>query len=712
MYVSELNLVNYRNFKSAQLTFGKGVNTILGENGSGKTNVFRAMRLLLDDSMMRHAYRLDETDFHRGLDRWQGHWIVIGLEFREISSDEVAQALFLHGTGNVADTHVETATYNLIFRPNLESRQRLSMLQQDDAEGLNKVRDSITINDYETVFTGRSTADFTDPEVYKRLVGDFDNVIFPSCDEWPAEIGSKIPAVLSVAKEMSLTFIQALRDVVADFQSNRGNPLRTLMRLKSGEIQIEDFDAITATIDGLNSSIEQLNDVRDVTSDIISTVQATAGEAYSPTSMSIKSGLPSSPEKLLQSLKLFIGESDELYEGGVDELSLGGANLVYLTLKLLEFQYRTADERLGNFLLIEEPEAHIHTHIQKTLFENLKYNDTQIIYSTHSPQISEVSNVVNMNILAKANKNCEVFQPSAGLEPHQVVAVQRYLDAVRSNLLFAKSVVLIEGDAEEILIPTLVKDVLGISLDELGVSLINIRSTGFENVAQLFHDERIRKRCSIVTDLDRDITSTVLEIGGPSTEAPTITTGSEKSGRERASRLSEFCEDNTWLDLHFATHTFEVDFMISGNANYVIETIDDVYADDKTRATARLELASEDVSVFGKRILTMAKYAGKGWYALTLAKYTDAQTIIPEYIIAAVAFACGPLSPKVLHKIATHRLDQSSLQGNVAAGTIISLRAAAEEFASGAMTRDEWLLTLDLLPDKDQTRFLMECLSQ
>jgi putative ATP-dependent endonuclease of OLD family len=51
------------------------------------------------------------------------------------------------------------------------------------------------------------------------------------------------------------------------------------------------------------------------------------------------------------------------------------------------------------------------------------------------------------------------------------------------------------------LIPTLIK-VIGLSLDEIGISLINIRSTGFENIALLFSDERIKKKCSIVTDLD------------------------------------------------------------------------------------------------------------------------------------------------------------------------------------------------------------------
>ena len=45
---------------------------------------------------------------------------------------------------------------------------------------------------------------------------------------------------------------------------------------------------------------------------------------------------------------------------------------IYLTLKLLEYKYRKSDDVFANFLLIEEPEAHIHTHIQKTIFNNYK----------------------------------------------------------------------------------------------------------------------------------------------------------------------------------------------------------------------------------------------------------------------------------------------------------------------------------------------------
>src|ERR1700739_1784438 len=128
MHISRLSIINYRNFANAKVAFKKGTNTIIGENGSGKTNLFRAIRLLLDNNMLRSSTRLNEKDFHRGLANWKGHWIIISLEFEEISPDEVIQSLFLHGTGNVGDEAVEKATFNLIFRPKNNVRHKFSLL--------------------------------------------------------------------------------------------------------------------------------------------------------------------------------------------------------------------------------------------------------------------------------------------------------------------------------------------------------------------------------------------------------------------------------------------------------------------------------------------------------------------------------------------------------------------------------------------------------
>lgn len=658
MHISKLTLVNYRNFKNTSLQFHKGVNTIIGENGSGKSNILRAIRLLLDDTMVRAAYRLDESDFSRSLGQWQGHWIIISMEFEEITADESVQALFLHGTAPLDAGPIHKATYNLIFRPKKDIRLKLAALDAFEDEQLTEILDAITIDDYETIFTGRSWADFSDPSVYKKIVGDFDNCIFSSETEFP-EIGAKVPGFLSVTKEVSLTFIQALRDVVSEFHNNRTNPLFTLLKSKSGEINPATMKPITEMVHELNASIEELEDVQSVRNHIRETIKDAAGETYSPASLSIKSDLPEEADKLFQSLRLFVSESEEGYEGAIHELSLGGANLIYLTLKLLEFKYQREKLTIANFLLIEEPEAHIHTHIQKTLFDRIAYSDAQIIYTTHSTHISEVSNIININILGRHGAFCEAYQPASGLEPIQINSIQRYLDAVRSNLLFAKSVILVEGDVEEILIPILIKRVLGVSVDELGISVINIRSTGFKNVALLFHNTRIKKRCAIITDLDQaffDVTLQPTDTEGMA-KAKAKAAGSQKAGLERQADLTKFTADNPWLAIFYAKHTFEVDFVAAGNHEAVVQTIPTVYKDEETRKVAKQQLQSGDLSQMGNRTLTMAKQEGKGWFALMLAEYLTPQVQIPAYIMQAIHFAHGRFPLPLLVRILQHRAE-------------------------------------------------------
>lgn len=658
MHISKLTLVNYRNFKNTNLAFQRGVNTIIGENGAGKSNVLRAIRLLLDDTMVRAAYRLEESDFSRALDHWKGHWIIISMEFENLSPDEAVQALFLHGTAGIHAGPISKATYNLIFRPKKEIRLKLAALDDFDFAGLKAVRDGITIADYETIFTGRSSADFSDPAVYQRIVGDFDLCVFNDETEFP-ELGAKVPGFLSVTKEVSITFIQALRDVVAEFHNNRTNPLLTLLKSKSGEIDEAALVPIMDKVRDLNDAIEGLEDVQSVRNHIRQTTKDTAGETYSPTSLSIRSDLPEEAEQLFQSLRLFVGESEDGYEGTINELSLGGANLIYLTLKLLEFKYQREKMAIANFLLIEEPEAHIHTHIQKTLFNRIAYDDAQVIYTTHSTHISEVSNVSNVNILGRRGAFCEAYQPSTGLNAAQVTSIQRYLDAVRSNLLFAKSVILVEGDAEEILIPMLVKRFLGLSVDELGISVINIRSTGFMNVAVLFHDTRIRKRCAIVTDLDTiffDTTPNPLDSDALAARKRKAI-GSQAAGAQRKTDLDAFGAGNAWVRSFYATHTFEVDLVEAGNHEAFVSSVSKVYKAPATIAQATTDLRSGIIGQSGYRTLTMAEQEGKGWFDILLAQTLDHQAVMPGYIRDAVLFAHGPFSRPLIMRILRHRMN-------------------------------------------------------
>jgi len=710
MHISKVSLVNYRNFANANFKFNKGINTIIGENGCGKTNVFRAMRLLLEDASYQFAYKLNENDFNRSIGDWRGHWIIISIEFDEISDDEAIQSLFIHGSGIIEAAHrVKQATYNLFFRPKADIRLKLSELEEGDTAGLHAILNTININEhYETFFTGKSIVDFTDASTYTELVGDFEKVKF-NFNIDTSKFGIKIPHQLSVAKEISFTFIQALRDVVADFHNNRTNPLLNLLKNKSGEIKEAEFEPISQLVKELNKGIETLPDVQTIRNDIKETIKDAVGATYSPSSLSIKSSLSDEADKLLQSLKLFIGEPGEDYEGGIHELSLGGANLIFLTLKLLEYKYQKSKETFANFLIIEEPEAHIHTHIQKTLFDNLDYGDTQIIYSTHSTHISEVSNVANINILAKKQNFAEVYQPSTGLLAENINELQRYLDAVRSNLLFAKGVILVEGDAEEILIPSMVKKVFGVSLDELGISLINIRSTGFQNVAQLFHNDRVKRKCSILTDLDTAIIDTTINVGD-STQLQSYknkVANSSNSGIERKAKLDDFVKHNSWLKAFYAEHTFEVDFIKAGNTFEVEDLIDDVYSDAATRILAKEEINSTDVGVFGKRVLTMAKQEGKGWFAIMLGKHIDELTIIPDYIIDAIIFAKSTFSNGLIADLIEYRIRVNIKDDEHSELDFSSVHPVFLRYKKKESTLDELIESLlEVIPDDQIIYFL------
>ena len=638
MHISKVSIVNYRNFRSSIFLFSNGVNTIIGENGSGKSNLFRAIRLLLDSSLYSQSYNLAETDFNRDIGDYRGHWIIISIRFSELSQDDSIQSLFLHSSGNVGEEKVEEATYNLIFRPNGSIRSQLSDLENGDQKALEDLRNNITIDDYETVFTGRSDGDFTNQDVYRSIVGDFENVVFPS-DIDGTIVGVKVPNQLSIAKEISFTFIKALRDVVSDLKSSRNNPLYKL--LQSQKLSEEEIEPIKKSVNELNESIEGLDGVQTIRGDIKDTILESTGDTYSPSSLSIKSGVSSDESKLFNSLNLYIAEPNETYEGDIKEMSLGGVNIIYLALKLLEYKYRKDRNKFANFILIEEPEAHIHTHIQKTLFDKINFEETQIIYSTHSPQISEVSKISKVNILSKNTNKAEVFQPATGLDGPSIIKLERYLDSVRSNLLFAKGVVLIEGDAEEILIPQLFKKIYGISLDELGISLINIRSTGFKNVAVVFEESRIRRNCSILTDLDKTVTGNI---------------AAEEKGQRRANSLADYCDGNDYVRPFFATYTFEVDLLLSGNVQSVINLVEVVYVDENTKKTAKNELGNKDPNISGSRILKMAQNMGKGWFAITLSDYISINSCMSGYILDAVMFAKDRINRSTIFSILEYRM--------------------------------------------------------
>lgn len=225
----------------------------------------------------------------------------------------------------------------------------------------------------------------------------------------------------------------------------------------------------------------------------------------------------------------------------------------------------------------------------------------------------------------------------------------------------------------------------GLSLDELGISLINIRSTGFENVAVLFHNERIRKRCAIITDLDRAFIDTTKDIldSDDKAAAKKKALGAQIAGLQRQAALKELCDGNPWLTAHFADHTFEVDFVSAGNVGTVVSVLGDVYKDGGTIATSKMELESGDITRFGTRVLTMARYAGKGWFAIILGRMITPETVIPDYILDAIFQAHLPVSIQTWARVLDYRVSVLAESQLYAAAEIDAMRAQIRRYSSG-----------------------------
>lgn len=213
---------------------------------------------------------------------------------------------------------------------------------------------------------------------------------------------------------------------------------------------------------------------------------------------------------------------------------LGYQNLISMVFRLISFrddwmQVGKFNKGIGNktiepihLVLIEEPEAHLHVQVQqvfikhayKVLTENsfLKENPnfcTQLIISTHSSHIVKEVDFSDLRYFKRLNLSKKDTIPTTTVinlsdvfgdkENETNKFVTRYLQTTHCDIFFADALILVEGTAENMLIPHFIRNKYPI-LNQMYITILEINGRHSHRLKPLI--EKIGLTTLIITDID------------------------------------------------------------------------------------------------------------------------------------------------------------------------------------------------------------------
>jgi putative ATP-dependent endonuclease of OLD family len=462
MYISKITIENFRCFGQVpnhfELHLQPGLTALVGENDSGKTAVIEAIRFALG-TRDQEWYRLEDTDFYK---QDTSREIKIICKFEGLTASD-KRAL------------VEYLTYGV------------------------KKEDEPT---FYVHWRAKDTGKVVGGRQYRRVD------VSSGLDGAGPTLASDVRDLLRV------TYLRPLRDAEQALTAGRGSRLAQVLRstaqIKKGsdeyspDVPLKEQELSVLGVGNLvNAMLEKQKGIVGAREAIDKNLGGLTLRSERLKSDIKVSGAMDSAEARLRELL----EKLDLRLDGKGKLGLGSDNLLFMACELLLLAQESEGTKL---LLIEEPEAHLHPQrqlqVMRSMQEQAKANNIQIIVTTHSPNLASAIDLDNMVLI----QNGSAFPMAKGqtlLEPSDYQFLKRFLDVTKANLFFARGVVIVEGDAENILLPTLAT-LLNHDFTEYGVSVVNVGGVGLRRYARIFQrkdegkDRWIDVPVACVTDMD------------------------------------------------------------------------------------------------------------------------------------------------------------------------------------------------------------------